>query len=399
MFAQYSPLFTSGLLSDSSPASSRAPSPQPTRRRKGTHDSLPHTVSSALFSVYAPNNASEASEDAFYLTFKPSRRHLEQGQSFLSLDLGADMRRSMSLRRKDTVTTTHGRSVPTSPVMSAPPIPRTFSPTLRRTSRDSLPRPKPAPSATLPQVPCRFHRPSNLTLSISTYLPEAEAEAGPSSPTASSRHRATNSEPAVMPSPNPSSSLFSPNDDQSYFVFSPAEPTPSTPPLTGTSAFDEALSPVEPLSAPPHITSVSLKVSPSFRSTASVGTRQRNRSAALAALEGRMPAKRRASIKRNFMSMSDDEDDEDDVVAEKQLLGVLNEEEDVVVPDALKSRPADLLAKENSRESKRTSVSSESKRSKRSTLDSLLSPLTNFIDLRDDDNTTSRSWRSFVEIA
>ncbi|KAI0777018.1 hypothetical protein BC629DRAFT_627255 [Irpex lacteus] len=419
MFAQYSPLFTSGLLSDSSPASSRAPSPQPTRRRKGTHDSLPHTVSSALFSVYAPNNASEASEDAFYLTFKPSRRHLEQGQSFLSLDLGADMRRSMSLRRKDTVTTTHGRSVPTSPVMSAPPIPyvsralytafsannkdpdrRTFSPTLRRTSRDSLPRPKPAPSATLPQVPRRFHRPSNLTLSISTYLPEAEAEAGPSSPTASSRHRATNSEPAVMPSPNPSSSLFSPSDDQSYFVFSPAEPTPSTPPLTGTSAFDEALSPVEPLSAPPHITSVSLKVSPSFRSTASVGTRQRNRSAALAALEGRTPAKRRPSIKRNFMSMSDDEDDEDDVVAEKQLLGVLNEEEDVVVPDALKSRPADLLSKENSRESKRTSVSSESKRSKRSTLDSLLSPLTNFIDLRDDsDNTASRSWRSFVEIA
>ncbi|KAI0091271.1 hypothetical protein BDY19DRAFT_904719 [Irpex rosettiformis] len=339
---------------------------------------------------------SEASEDAFYLTFKPSRRQLQQGQSFLSLDLGADMRRTMSLRRKDTVTTIHGRSVPTSPISSAPPIPRAFSPILRRTSRDTLPSPKPAPSATLPQVPPRFRRPSNLTLSISTHLPELQAEAGPSSPTASSRHRATNSEPAVMPTPIRSSP---PGDDQSYFVFSPVESTPSTPPLTGTSTFDEVVTPVEPLSAPPHITAVGLKATPSFRSTASVGTRQRNRSAALAALEGRdrTPSKRRPSIKRNFMSMSDDEDeDEDTVTLENQLLGVLNEEEDVVIPG---TNRVGGLTKENTRESsKRTSVSSESKRSRRSTFDSLLSPLTNFIDFRDDE-PTSRSWRSFVELA
>jgi hypothetical protein len=123
MFAQYSPLFTSGLLTDSSPASSRAPSPQLSGRRKAAHDSLPLTVNSTFFSVYAPHSPSETSEDAFYLTFKPSRRQLEQGQSFLSLDLSADMHRSMSLRRKDTVTTVHGRSVPTSPVLSAPPVP------------------------------------------------------------------------------------------------------------------------------------------------------------------------------------------------------------------------------------------------------------------------------------
>ncbi|KAI0342748.1 hypothetical protein BDW22DRAFT_1357253 [Trametopsis cervina] len=126
MFAQYSPLFTSGLLSDSSPA----PSPLPnSRRRKAAHDSLPLTVRSSEFSVYSPSHshspysASESSEDALYLTLKPSRRQLEHGQSFLSLDLSADMHRSMSLRRKDTVTTARGRSVPTSPVMSAPPMP------------------------------------------------------------------------------------------------------------------------------------------------------------------------------------------------------------------------------------------------------------------------------------
>ena len=271
---------------------------------------------------------------------------------------------------------------------------------MRRTSRDTLPSPKPAPSATLPSVPRRFHRPSNLTLSISTYRPEAEAEAGPSSPTASSRHRATNSEPAVMsPSTRSSPSIY-PRDDQSYLVFSPVESTtPSTPPLTGTSASDDAATPVEPLSAPPHITSAALKATPSFRSTASVGTRQRNRSAALAALEGRTPVKRSASVKRNFMSMSDDEDDEDDSAAiGKQLLGVLNEEEDIVFPDANKLHPAEVISKENSRESKRTSISAESKRNRRSTLDSLLSPLTNFIDFRDDE-PTSRSWRSFVELA
>lgn len=99
------------------------------------------------------------------------------------------------------------------------------------------------------------------------------------------------------------------------------------------------------------------------------------------------------------MSMSDDEDDEDDSAAiGKQLLGVLNEEEDVVFPDANKLHPAEVISKENSREPKRTSISAESKRNRRSTLDSLLSPLTNFIDFRDDE-PTSRSWRSFVELA
>ena len=123
MFAQYSPLFTSGLrLSDNSPSSSRAPSPQPrdSQPKKQTHDSLPVTISTATFSLYAGVPADSA-DDAFFLTLKPSRRDVEEGRSFLSLDL-AESHRSMSLRRKDTVTTTYGRSVPTSPVASIPSV-------------------------------------------------------------------------------------------------------------------------------------------------------------------------------------------------------------------------------------------------------------------------------------
>jgi hypothetical protein len=105
------------------------------------------------------------------------------------------------------------------------------------------------------------------------------------------------------------------------------------------------------------------------------------------------------SIKRNFMSMSDDDEDDDDIIEiEKQLLGILDEEEDVVIPEPSRLAAVSNGSKENVQESKRSSMSSDSKRSKRSTLDSLLSPLTNFIDLRDDE-VSSRSWRSFVELA
>jgi hypothetical protein len=246
-------------------------------------------------------------------------------------------------------------------------------------------------------VPRKSHRPSNLTLSVSTFRSEADAEAGPSSPSLSSRHRATNSEPSVVSTPLRSSPILSPGEYQSYLAFSP---TASTPPLTGTSVADnESVIPNEPLSAPARVNAVSLKISPSCRSTASVATRQRNRSAALAALEGRAAIRRRMSIKRNFMSMSDDDEDDDDIIEiEKQLLGILDEEEDVVIPEPDRLAAVSNGSKENVQESKRSSMSSDSKRSKRSTLDSLLSPLTNFIDLRDDE-VSSRSWRSFVELA
>ena len=96
------PLFTAGLLSDNSPSSSRSTSPKRRVRRskKTTHDSLPLTVNSATFSVYAPHADHESAASALYLTLKPSRRQRQEGHSFLSLDL-AD---TLSLRRKDTVT-------------------------------------------------------------------------------------------------------------------------------------------------------------------------------------------------------------------------------------------------------------------------------------------------------
>ena len=67
MFAQYSPLFNAGLrLADSSPSSSRAPSPQPQRpARKHTHDSLPLTVASRSTLGGVP---AAGADDALFLT-------------------------------------------------------------------------------------------------------------------------------------------------------------------------------------------------------------------------------------------------------------------------------------------------------------------------------------------
>ena len=134
-----------------------------------------------------------------------------------------------------------------------------------------------------------------------------------------------------------------------------------------------------------------------------------NRSAALAALEGRVERKaRHRSRPSNFMSMSDDEDDVDldgtegsspvsssspmsaPVLTPIQptLLEVLQEEEDVVVPQRAAASPKRISS----------APGSKTGRSRRGTLESLLSPLANFIDFGDNDGST-RSWRSFVEIS
>ncbi len=121
MFAQYSPLFTSGLLSESNtPSSSRRPSRE--RHQKVPRESLP--VDASLDGIYH-SSLSPSDDDAVFFTFKPRRRRVELGNSFLSLDLAeSQSMRSMSLRRKDTVTTratTHfGRSAPGSPTALYP---------------------------------------------------------------------------------------------------------------------------------------------------------------------------------------------------------------------------------------------------------------------------------------
>ena len=78
-------------------------------------------VTSGTFSLLS-GVPEKSSDDAIFLTFKPSRQEVEAGRSFLSLDL-AESHRSMSLRRKDTMTTANGRSVPTSPISALPSLP------------------------------------------------------------------------------------------------------------------------------------------------------------------------------------------------------------------------------------------------------------------------------------
>ena len=106
------------------------------------------------------------------------------------------------------------------------------------------------------------------------------------------------------------------------------------------------------------------------------------------------------------MSMSDDEDDDIDEEAlvrdvQKKLLSVLDEEEDVVIPEqrvpSAKSTPAQNSKRNSVSVSAKTS-SSGSKRSRRSTIESFFSPLNNFIDLKDDEGSSLR-WRSFVEFS
>lgn len=127
MFAQYSPLFTSGLLSDS-PAASRTPSPNHLTH-KYNRESLPLTVnteSTSFYDVFDSARFPDEEDSAIFLTFKPHRRQIDHGRSFLSLDLAeSNSMRSMSLRRKDSVSTTafFGRSEPSSPSPSSPVSP------------------------------------------------------------------------------------------------------------------------------------------------------------------------------------------------------------------------------------------------------------------------------------
>lgn len=238
-----------------------------------------------------------------------------------------------------------------------------------------------------------------------------------------------------MSPPLCSSPILSPG--QSYFMFSPVSPTASAtmPALTdetGQLREDETPAPLTPASAP---AAVPLHATPSFRSVASVNTRQRNRSAALAVLEGRNSRGRSVTRPRNFMSMSDDEDelelDESFSPRDTQnrLLQVLHEDEDIVFSpsstsnvtsslspsaclparpdssalggslDAPPREPSGGPARWSGSGSGSGSGSSPSKHSRRSTIESFLSPLANFIDLNLDDDRSTRSWRSFVEIS
>jgi hypothetical protein len=137
MYSSYSPLFTLGLLADHCPASSR---------------SAPTT-----------DDAS-----AIYFTLKTGKRDTVELRSFLYLDLAHNKRQAPSHRRKFSMLSkstswTCAADVKsiydfarTEKPMIVPQSPTPMVPARRRTSKESLrtiPSPKPAPSATLPELP------------------------------------------------------------------------------------------------------------------------------------------------------------------------------------------------------------------------------------------------------
>ncbi|KAG6886199.1 hypothetical protein C0993_010761 [Termitomyces sp. T159_Od127] len=138
-------------------------------------------------------------------------------------------------------------------------------------------------------------------------------------------------------------------------------------------------------------------------SSVSPSVRHINRSHALARLEGRTKSTRRKpkSVKRNFMSMSDEESEADDDVdrfqndARKFTLSVINEPEDLVLPSPMplseSTRTRRFLSS--------VRIRSTSPR-KRQTMTKDWFPLKSFIDLQaTDDDANKFSWRSFIEVS
>ncbi|KAF9005964.1 hypothetical protein BDQ17DRAFT_1540593 [Cyathus striatus] len=285
---------------------------------------------------------------AFYFTLQTKRDPI-QYRSFLSLDLAESQSlRSASLKRKESAIskrTSHSSRLDSSKHPTIPEVPPQLtsspspSPLRLRYSRDSLrtlPSPKPAPSLTLPDLPLEAHSPRS-------------------------------SNPPRLPSLLPLPSLELP--------LKPAYPSL----LPGTS------------------------------STVSTRVKKINRSDALARLEGRSKSADVPSVKpplqrRNFMSMSDDEDEDEsdhnslDFFDEDDKLGfTLIEPEDIVLPSV-----ADLMASQHSAHARKSSIPSLASRRRRNNTSQSSKdwhPLKSFIDLRNDDEPSRWSWRSFIEVA
>ncbi|TFY58164.1 hypothetical protein EVG20_g8258 [Dentipellis fragilis] len=238
----------------------------------------------------------------------------------------------------------HTNASPHSPARNFSPLPPSpAASSTRRPSRDSLrhlPSPKPAPNTTLPQIPSPTRALPQLP-QLNTTIPLASsASSASSSPWIS--HRSTLSAPSILPPPSPTPS--------SCLIPSPV-----------------AVAPTQRFSFASGATSVR---TPSKRIA--------NRSDALACLEGRDRARYR---RRNFMNLSDDEDEAD---VEDELDDVHTRAPSLRAPPPtpMAVKPSPVKAKPRTR-------------SRRGTADSWF-PFANFIDLRDDDLP---SWRSFIEIA
>ncbi|KAF5336106.1 hypothetical protein D9611_006399 [Ephemerocybe angulata] len=319
-----------------------------------------------------------SSATSFYFTLQPARDHKEY-RSFLSLDLAESQSlRSASLKRK-------------APAAQVPAVPRLAPPATQalraRYSRDSfrsIPSPKPAPCMNLPELP----------------------------------------KPASR------------------------SPTPVRP-STSTSVASDLPLPVIRISRTPAPVAILPLKKPSRTSTSSsVSTRARkiNRSHALERLEGKQPiaaAQPRTappsvsqfSMRRNFMSMTDDEsDDEDsdidsldaksdysddffDTASDNRLFytGYLEPEDHVLPLVSSPPRPKSVSSSPSPSPTRSTFVVRK-QTVRRSATDWF--PLKSFIDLRGGDDassfavpapssptssptspTSSWSWRSFIDVA
>lgn len=246
--------------------------------------------------------------------------------------------------------------IPEEPRLLAP----SQNPLRLRSSRDSLrsiPSPKPVPSITLPDVPSQLKQ-----------------------------------------SPTPMSS---------------APPRlPSIPTLPSLEVTIPRVSPIAITRsiAPTDFITLPRRASVLTSSTVSTRVRRINRSAALACLEGRSKSADLPQVKplspRNFMSMSDDEDEADsdldllysDDETSQQPNPIL-EFEDVILPSALLSPPKTApLPRSGSSTPSQSSSSRRRKHHKRSTTKDWF-PLKSFIDLHNDDDSSTWSWRSFIEVA
>ncbi|KAG2142920.1 uncharacterized protein EDB93DRAFT_1105402 [Suillus bovinus] len=336
MHSSYSPLFTLGLLAE---------------RRAGLSSAhsidLPAVPSTSTATSYKAHNNAAADDhaSAFYFTLQMGKRDTVELRSFLSLDL-ADSNRSIAAhRRKQSIMSKSTSWTCTHDVTSIHDLSRIE----RRPAFARLP---PLSSA-------------------------------------SALHRSSRESLRQIPSPKPapvSSTL--PEPPTSLDRASSSKPPPSA---TSTSFSTPLLSPISP----------SGKGSSLRSSSITSHQRRKSRMDALACLEGRSRAANRiprSSLRKNFMSMSDDEDDEAKglssvgntpsiQVEDFGSFADIEDEGDAIVPSSKHLSPKQATFPR--------SVSKPTKRPRRSTMDTWF-PLKSFIDLKDDDLTWN--WRSFIEI-
>lgn len=258
--SQYSPFFTSGLLTS---ASYPRDSGKPARRK------FPFSIDTVRANIYRNSRAPRSAIDLSH------KDRLQSGYSFLTLDATAPS----TPCRKDEPRSSHAKLGSSSrhTLTSQRSVPN-----LQRGARGvtELPSPKPAPVSSLPDVPRGLvHRPADRVhrpIETQSVASRDETRFQTTTPKATSYRTLMNDTPSV-------------DEYRSHLHISP----PPTPGLTPSRSTPRASSPLSPLS-------------PSSSVIA------HNRSAALETLEGRrssQESKRSLTRSANFMSMSDDEED------------------------------------------------------------------------------------------